>query len=181
MAREWLAKNAPTWAESHVHNITRRLERDIFPWLGGRPISAITAPELLAVLRRIEARGAVETAHRAERDPAQDLRGALAPATTEHMAALTDPAAVGGLLRMFDEYRGTLVTRCALQRASLVFVRPGELRTAEWKDIDLEAGEWSFVASKTKTPHIVPLGGDPPRVAAADRPRPLSVPQPAHR
>jgi len=174
VAREWLAKNAPTWAESHVHNITRRLERDIFPWLGGRPISEITAPELLAVLRRIEARGAVETAHRAkencgqifryavatgraERDPSQDLRGALAPAKTEHMAALTDPAAVGGLLRMFDEYRGTLVTRCALQLAPLVFVRPGELRHAEWTDIDLDAGEWSFIASKTKTPHIVPL------------------------
>lgn len=174
IAREWLAKNAPTWAASHTENILRRLERDLFPWLGSRPVAEITAPELLAVLRRIEARGANETAHRAkencgqifryaiatgraERDPSQDLRGALAPAKTEHMAAVTDPAAVGAMLRMFDDYRGTLVTRCALRLAPLVFVRPGELRAAEWKDIDLEAGEWSFVASKTKTPHIVPL------------------------
>ena len=174
VAREWLAKNAPTWAESHTSNILRRMERDLFPWIGGRAIAEITAPDLLAVLRRIEARGANETAHRAkencgqifryaiatgraERDPSQDLRGALAPAKTEHMAAVTDPATVGAMLRMFDDYRGTLVTRCALRLAPLVFVRPGELRAAEWKDIDLEAGEWSFVASKTKTPHIVPL------------------------
>lgn len=174
IAREWLAKNAPTWAASHTNNILGRLERDLFPWLGGRPMAEITAPELLAVLRRIEARGANETAHRAkencgqifryaiatgraERDPSQDLRGALAPAKPEHMAAVTDPAAVGAMLRMFDGYQGTLITRCALRLAPLVFVRPGELRAAEWKDIDLEAGEWSFVASKTKTPHIVPL------------------------
>ena len=174
IAREWLAKNAPIWAESHTSNILRRMERDLFPWIGGKAIAEITAPELLAVLRRIEARGANETAHRAkencgqifryaiatgraERDPSQDLRGALAPAKTEHMAAVTEPAAVGAMLRMFDDYHGTLITRCALRLAPLVFVRPGELRHAEWKDVDLDAGEWSFTASKTKTPHVVPL------------------------
>lgn len=174
IAREWIAKQAPTWATSHTNNIMRRLERDVFPWIGSAPVTDVTAPKLLDVLRRIEARGANETAHRAkencgqifryaiatgraERDPSQDLRGALAPAKTEHMAAVTDPSAVGAMLRMFDDYQGMLVTRCALRLAPLVFVRPGELRVAEWKDIDLDAGEWSFVASKTKTPHIVPL------------------------
>ena len=117
IAREWLAKNAPIWAESHTSNILRRMERDLFPWIGGKAIAEITAPELLAVLRRIEERGANETAHRAkencgqifryaiatgraERDPSQDLRGALAPAKTEHMAAVTEPAAVGAMLRI---------------------------------------------------------------------------------
>lgn len=174
IAREWIAKQAPTWAASHTTNIMRRLERDVFPWIGSAPIVELTAPKLLTVLRRIEARGAIETAHRtkencgqifryaiatgrAERDPSQDLRGALAPAKTEHMAAVTDPAAVGEMLRMFDDYHGTLTTRCALRLAPLVFVRPGELRAAEWKDIDLDAGEWAFTASKTKTPHVVPL------------------------
>ena len=174
IAREWIAKQAPTWAASHTSNIMRRLERDVFPWIGSAPIVELTAPKLLTVLRRIESRGANETAHRAkencgqifryaiatgraERDPSQDLRGALAPAKTEHMAAVTDPAAVGAMLRMFDDYHGTLTTRCALQLAPLVFVRPGELRAAEWKDIDLDAGEWAFTASKTKTPHVVPL------------------------
>jgi integrase len=175
IAREWIAKQAPTWAASHTTNIMRRLERDVFPWIGGRAIAEITAPELLAVLRRIEARGANETAHRVKencaqvfryaiatrgspnRDPSQDLKGSLSPAKTKHMAAITEPSEVGRLLRMFDGYQGTLTTRCALLLAPLVFVRPGELRTAEWKDIDLDAGEWSFIASKTKTPHIVPL------------------------
>ena len=79
----------------------------------------------------------------------------MADSVIDHTS--TEPAAVGAMLRMFDGYQGTLITRCALRLAPLVFVRPGELRAAEWKDIDLEAGEWSFVASKTKTPHIVPL------------------------
>lgn len=174
VAREWLAKNASVWSVSHTENILRRLERDIFPWLGDRPAGEITPPELLAVLRRIEARGANETAHRAkencgqifryaiatgraERDPAQDLRGALSPTKTKHMAAVTEPTAVGAMLRMFDDYRGTLVTRCALRLAPLVFVRPGELRAAEWKDIDLASCEWRYLVSKTKTNHLVPL------------------------
>lgn len=175
IAREWLAKNAATWAVSHTHSIQRRLERDIFPWLGKRPIKAITTAELLSVLQRIEDRGANETAHRAkincsqvfrfaiatERadiDPTQRMdKDALAPAKTVNMAAITDPTAVGAMLRMFDGYKGMMTTRTALKLAPLVFVRPGELRTAEWKDFNLDTGEWAFVASKTKTDHIVPL------------------------
>jgi integrase len=176
VAREWLAKQEPVWAASHAERIRRRLERDIFPLLGSRPIAAIGAPELLAALRLIEARGAIETAHRArttagqvfryavatgraERDPSQDLRGALQPSKTVHRAALTDPMAIGGLLRAIDSYHGSIVTRCALQLAPLVFVRPGELRHAEWSEIDFKAREWRIPAVKMKgrEMHIVPL------------------------
>lgn len=174
VAREWIAKNTPTWAASHTSKIVRRMEMYVFPWLGGRPIAEITAPELLAMARRIEGKGAIETAHRAtqncgqvfryavatgraERDPTGDLRGALQPVKSTHMAAITEPRKVAELLRTFDGYEGTLSVRCALQLAPLVFVRPGELRAAQWADIDLDAAEWRFTASKTGTAHIVPL------------------------
>lgn len=172
--REWFAKRAPGWAVSHATRIMARFERDIFPWIGNKPVGDITAPELLAMARRIEDRGALETSHRAlqscgqvfryaiatgraERDPVPDLRGALPPAKEGHFAAITDPAKVGELLRVIDGYRGTLTVGCALRLAPLVFVRPGELRKAEWADVDLEAATWSFIASKTGQAHIVPL------------------------
>ncbi|MGA9164365.1 MAG: integrase arm-type DNA-binding domain-containing protein [Thiobacillus sp.] len=174
VAREWIAKFTPTWAASHTSKIVRRLEMYVFPWLGGRPIAEITAPELLAMARRIEGKGALETAHRAmqncgqvfryavatgraERDPTGDLRGALQPVTSKHMAAVTEPNKVAELLRTLDGYQGTLTVRCALQLAPLVFVRPGELRAAEWADIDLDAAEWRYIASKKGNAHIVPL------------------------
>lgn len=174
VAREWYAKMAPTWAASHGDKVIRRLERDVFPWLGGVPVADVTAPELLAVLRRIERRGTVETAHRAlqntgqvfryaiatgraERDPSADLRGALPPMKREHFAAVTDATAIGPLLRKLDGHTGTLIVQSAIRIAPLVFVRPGELRTAEWADIDLDAAEWRYVVSKTNTPHVVPL------------------------
>ncbi|MDA8591276.1 integrase arm-type DNA-binding domain-containing protein [Luminiphilus sp.] len=174
VALEWHSKKSPTWSQIHADNIMGRLKRDVFPWLGQRPIAEITAPELLQVIRRIEERGANETAHRvlsncgevfryaiatgrAERDVAADLRGALQPTVKKHLAAVTDPKRVGELLRMIDGYEGTLTVRCALKLAPLVFVRPGELRTAKWEDIDLEKAEWRFTVSKTNTQHIVPL------------------------
>ena len=176
IAREWFEKFSPTWSPSHGDRIIRRLERDIFPWLGKRSIKDIKAPELLAVLRRIEARGAVETAHRAsqncgqvfryavatgrtEGDPSGDLRGAIPPTTTKHHASITDPKEIGGLLRAIDSYGGGLVVRCALKLAPLVFVRPGELRRAEWSEIDFEKMEWKIPAEKMKMreQHIVPL------------------------
>jgi integrase len=152
----------------------RLLERDIFPWLGNKPIADISAPHLLEVIRRIEQRGALETAHRAigncgqifryavatgraERDPSNDLRGALPPYKTKHFASVTNPEQVGKLLSALDSYEGTLVVRCALRLAPLVFVRPGELRRAQWPDIDLDAAEWRFDVTKTNTKHIVPL------------------------
>ena len=174
VAREWFAKYSATWAANHGDRIIRRFERDIFPWIGGRPIAEITAPELLTAIRRIESRGALETAHRAlgncgqvfryavatgraERDPSGDLRGALPPVKGEHFAATTEPKRVAAILRAMDGYQGTLTVRCALRLAPLVFVRPGELRKAEWADIDLDAAEWRYTVTKTNTPHIVPL------------------------
>ena len=176
IAREWYAKFSPSWATSHAKTTIRRLELFIFPWLGARPVKTITAPELLAALRRIEAKGALETAHRvkqvcgqvfryaiatgrAERDPSGDLRGAIPPASGKHMATITDPKEIAGLLRSIDDYRGGIVTRCALQLAPLVFVRPGELRQAEWSEFNLETAEWRIPAEKMKagTVHIVPL------------------------
>ena len=174
VAREWFAKQAPNWATSHADKIIQRLEKDVFPWLGGKPIAEIAAPELLAVLRRIESRGALDTAHRAHqncgqvfryavatgraaRDPSGDLRGALAPAKHEHFAAITEPAAVGELLRAIDGFKGTFIVQCALKLAPLFFVRPGELRKAEWRQFDLEKAEWRYVVTKTKSEHLVPL------------------------
>ena len=176
IAREWYAKFSPSWATSHAKTTIRRLELFIFPWLGARPVKTITAPELLAALRRIEAKGALETAHRvkqvcgqvfryaiatgrAERDPSGDLRGAIPPASGKHMATITDSKEIAGLLRSIDDYRGGIVTRCALQLAPLVFVRPGELRQAEWSECNLETAEWRIPAEKMKAGavHIIPL------------------------
>ncbi|MBP7610155.1 MAG: tyrosine-type recombinase/integrase [Steroidobacteraceae bacterium] len=176
IGREWFAKYSPNWAAGHSDKILRRLERDIFPWLGGRPIAEIAAFELLATLRRIESRGAIETAHRAqqncsqvfryavatgraERDPTADLRGALTPVKERHHASITDPKRVGELMRAIDGYRGSFITKCALRLAPLVFVRPGELRKAEWVECDLDGAEWRIPAARMKAreQHIVPL------------------------
>jgi len=176
VAREWHAKRAPGWAPGHAEKVIGRLERDVFPWLGARLVGEVKAPELLTVLRRIETRGALELAHRAhqncgrvfryaiatgraERDPAADLRGALPPAKENHHAAITDPKDIGALLRAIDGYRGSFVTQCALRLAPLTFVRPGELRKAEWSEIDLAAAEWRIPAERMKMRaiHIVPL------------------------
>lgn len=174
IGREWFEKNRPTWAASHADKIIRRLENDVFPWIGGKAIAEITAPDVLAVLRRIEGRGTLDTAHRAsgncsqifryaiatgraERDPCPDLRGALPPARGSNFAAITDPTKVGELLRSMDAFSGTFVVKSALILAPLLFVRPGELRKAEWTGIDLEKAEWRYFVTKTKTEHSVPL------------------------
>lgn len=176
IAREWFGRQRATWVDSHADKIISRLERDLFPWLGRRQISSITAPELLGALRRIEERGAVETAHRAlqncgqiyryaiatgraERDPTPALRGALAPVKQTHYPAVTDPARIAALLRAIDGYEGTLITRSALRLAPLLFVRPGELRKAEWSEIDLESAEWNIPSARMKMreAHLVPL------------------------
>jgi integrase len=154
----------------------RRFESDIFPWLGTRPIAEIKTPELLGVLRRIESRGAQETAHRAmqncgqvfryavatgraERDPTGDRRGALPPPKGRHHASITEPKRIGELLRAIDAYEGFFATKCALRLAPLLFVRPGELRKAQWREIDLEKAEWRIPAGRMKMreQHIVPL------------------------
>ncbi len=176
IAREWHMKFKPTWKPSHAEKLLTRLERDVFPYLGTRPIKEIKAPELLTVLRRIESRGALETAHRArvicgqilryavatgraERDPSADLKGALPPVKTINRAAIVEPKKVGELLRAIDGYQGGFVVQCALKFAPLVFVRPGELRHAEWSEIDFENAEWNIPPGKMKIkePHLVPL------------------------
>lgn len=176
VGREWFAKNKHRWVDGHSEKIISRLERDLFPWIGTRPVAELTAPELLACLRRIEERGSLDTAHRAkqdasaiiryaiangraQRDPAQDLRGALPPAKGKHFATITEPTAVAELLRACDGYSGDLVTRCALRLLPLVFVRPGELRHAEWSEFDFDAGEWRIPGARMKMRvlHIVPL------------------------
>jgi integrase len=176
VAREWYEKNAATWVDAHGTRIIRRLERDIFPHIGARPIAELTPPELLAVVRQIESRGAIETAHRAlsncgqvfryaiatgraVRDASADLRGALPAAKGTHLAAVTEPKLVGQLLRTLDGYQGTPTVACALRLAPLVFVRPVELRQAEWSEMDLDGAEWRIPPEKMKmgNGHVVPL------------------------
>ncbi|MGO8759669.1 MAG: tyrosine-type recombinase/integrase [Terracidiphilus sp.] len=174
VAREWHRKQSTAWVPAHAERVFRRMERYIFPSLGQRPIAEIEAPELLSALRVIEARGKDTTTHlarqyvgmvfrygiatgRSQRNPAADLRGALTPVKKGNFAAVTEPEQLAKILRALDSYEGTLTVRCALRLAPLLVVRPGELRKAEWKDIDLDKAEWRFVASKTNPNHLVPL------------------------
>jgi integrase len=174
---EWLNLQKTKLVAETISILEARLKTYLFPYLGSRPISAIPVQELLAVLRRIEARGKNETAHRvrslasrvwryavatgrAERDITTDLRGALAPVKARNFAAIVDPARVGELLRAIHGYQGHgVVAALALKLAPLVFVRPGELRAAEWSEFDLDGAEWRIPAAKMKMgeQHIVPL------------------------
>lgn len=180
IAREWWASHMASKAESHKDRVLRRLELYLFPWIGNKPISDITAPEVLTAVKRIETLGILETAHRAlqtvgqvfryavqhglaVRDVTADIKGALPSPNKKHMAAFTEPKDVAELLRAIEGFKGTFTVQCALKIAPMLFVRPSELRMARWKDIDLDAGEWSYVVSKTKTDHLVPL----PRQAVA--------------
>lgn len=177
IAREWLGKFAPNFASGYRDDVIQRLEKDVFPEIGAIPMRTLTAPDVLRVLRRIEARGALETAHRirqkvsqvaryaiatqrADRDPAADLKGALPPRQIKHHAAITDDEGrLAELLRAIEDYDGTMVVRCALRLAPLVFVRPSELAGALWAEIDLDAGRWIIAAARMKRrrDHIVPL------------------------
>jgi integrase len=176
VTREWFAKFQPNWTASHGDRIIRRFELDVFPWLGSRPIREVEPQELLTVIQRIESRGAVETAHRALqncgqvyryavatgraiRDISGDLRGAIPPSKEKHHASIIEPKLIAPLLRNLDNYQGSFVVGCALRLAPLVFVRPGELRRAEWTEINLDAQEWRIPAAKMKMreQHIVPL------------------------
>lgn len=176
VAREWFDKFKDSWVDHHSKKIFARLENDIFPIIGAKAVGAVTAPELLEALRRIEARGAIDTAHRtlqncgqifryavatgrAERDTAADLRDALSPVRPTSFASITEPKAIGALLRDIDAYPGNLIVRAALRMAPYVFVRPGELRRAEWSEFNLESAEWRIPAArmKMKEMHIVPL------------------------
>jgi integrase len=176
VAQEWLALHSKSLSPETLSILGARLNSALYPYLGSRPVAAITAQELLVVLRRIEARGRHETAHRiralagrvlryavatgrAQHDVAADLKDALAPVKSRNFASVTDPVRVGELMRAIDGYSGYPVTALALKLAPLVFVRPGELRAAEWSEFDLPNAEWRIpaVRMKMKEPHLVPL------------------------
>ncbi len=176
IALEWMEKQKEKWSTSHFQSVSSRLKNNIYPWLGDRPIAEITAPELLATLRRMESRGIHHTTlkvkqycgqvfryaivtGRAERDPSADLKGALTPPITKHHATITDPAQIRGLLNAIEDYKGEITTLYALKLAPLVFVRPTELRHAEWAEINLNNAEWRIPAEKMKMKdeHIIPL------------------------
>lgn len=184
LARAWLDVRRHEWAASYFEKIEARLVNDVFPYIGQKLAREVTPPDLLALLRRIEARGAIETARRVretcslvfrygipeglvDSDPARDLAGSLRTHVRKHIEAITDPARFGELLRAIDGYRGTPVVRTALQVAALVFLRPGsELREAEWSEFDLDGATWRVPAARLKRrkdgkengpDHIVPL------------------------
>jgi integrase len=176
VGREWFNQLLNDKSKSYQVRTERFLEKDLYPYLGSRPISEIAAPELLAVLRRIESRGAVDIAHRArqtagqvfryairtgraERDPSADLKGALKSRRKKHHAALTEPADVGRLMVAIDGFQGTAIVKAAVRLSALLFQRPGEIRAMEWAEINWEAERWELPAEKMKMglPHIVPL------------------------
>ena len=175
VAREWHAKFKPGWSDTHASRLLRLLERDIFPWIGSMPVSDVSSPLLLQTIRRIETRS-LDTAHRAmqncgqvfryaiatgrqQNDPTHALKGAIPPIRDNHFASITHPEQIGPLLRAIEGYKGEFITQSALRLGPLVFVRPGELRHAEWSEINLEIGEWRIPSEKMKMgqPHIVPL------------------------
>lgn len=183
VALEWYDKQAPQWSEAHAVRSKRQLERDIFPWIGDRRIREIEPVELLAALRKTEERGAIETADRGlmlcrqiwryavatgrvGREITGDLKGALTPYRGKHFAAITEPMELGKLIRAIRAYKGGPVVRAALQLAPMLLQRPGELRAAQWSEIDLEGALWTIPAARMKRtkdgkengdPHVVPL------------------------
>lgn len=182
-AREWHARMAPNWSPAHAGKVLALMENDLLPYIGAQLLTDLTAPELLRHARRVEARGAIETAYRAlklagavfrhavqhgycESDPTRDLKGAITLPAAKHRAAVTDPTKLGELLRAIDGYQGTPVVRAALALAPLVFLRPGELRQAEWVEFDLAGAVWTIPAARMKgrlaaklngPAHVVPL------------------------
>ncbi len=176
VAREWLTKTDGDRSENTTRKVCNWLEHDVFPWIGKMPITTIGPRDVLAALKKMEARGALDSVHRvkqvcgqvfryavasgsAERDVTQDLKGALAKPTPGHFAAITEPTQAGQLMRSIFEYSGHPTTVAALKLTPLVFVRPGELRTAEWAEVNLDAAEWRIpgVKMKMKVDHLVPL------------------------
>ncbi len=183
VAMEWYERQAPQWSEAHASRSLRQFERDLFPWLGDRSMADILPTELLAVIRKIEDRGAIETGDRALMLARQvwnygvatgrvqgnitiGLKDALKPYRGTHFAAITEPDELGKLLRAIQAYKGGVIVRAALQLAPILFQRPGELRAAEWSEIDLDGALWTIPSVRMKRtkagkesgdPHLVPL------------------------
>jgi integrase len=174
IAEEWFAIISPEWSKTHTERTINLMKNHLFPWLGQRPVTEITPPELLSVLKRAQNRSLLNTAKRAKQtagqifryairtgtlstDPSRDLAGALTTPKTKHFAALTEPRMVGNLLVAIDAYQGTPTVKAALQLSALLFQRPGEMRTMRWEHIDWDVSEWRYQVTKTSTQHIVPL------------------------
>jgi integrase len=196
VAREFFAAKNAGWSPAYAARWIGRMEKDLFPLIGSLPLADVSAPILLDTLRRIEKRGALDTAHtlrqtagqvfrygiqtgRCERSPAPDLHGALKPVTVKHMAALLEPGKAGELLRAIDAYAGHPVTRAALTLSALLFQRPGNIRAMEWAEVDIDAAMWTIPASKMKRtvhgkvngrPHMVPLAPQALAIFAVLRP-----------
>lgn len=176
VAREWFSKNEPVWSASHIKTVKSRLERDVYPVIGNRPIKEITRGEIIALVRRVESRGVIETADRIKiycgqifryalnlelihQNPITDMRDVLSKREAGHHAAITDPKKLAGLMRAIDGFDGSFIVKCALQIAPLVFARPGELRQMEWAEIDFDSAQWNIPPEKMKmkVAHLVPL------------------------
>jgi integrase len=174
VAQAWMAEHRSAVSAGTCAHAAAWLKNDVLPWLGKRPIAAIAAPEILAVLRKVDERGARNTAHRVrglisqvflygirqglcKGNPARDLAGAIPSAAPRHFASIVEPGKVGQLLRDLDGFSGTYPVACALRLAPMLFVRPGELRKAEWSQFDLDKAQWRYMVSKTHTDHLVPL------------------------
>lgn len=174
IAREWLENRKDSVTSGQTDKTLAIFENDVFPWMGSTPVAEVDAPLVLSVIKRIDQRGARYTAHRAKqrisqvmryaiatgramRDPCPDLKGAIPSPQSSNFASITEPEKVAEMLRAFDAFRGTFVVKCALDIAPRVFVRPGELRKAEWDRFDLEKAEWRYLVTKTKTEQLVPL------------------------
>jgi integrase len=191
VAREWHEKQRAAWTAQYAAKILRYMEKNLFPYIGARPVGAIKPSELLPVMRGMEARGAVALAHvmrgvcsgifryavitgRAERDSAADIRGAITPHVTKNRPAITDPVEVGKLLVAIDKYHGTFVVRNALRLMCLSFCRASEIQRAEWSEFDFEDALWRIPAVKMKMSrdHLVPLS--PQAIAVLEEMRPFS-------
>ncbi len=176
VAREWFSKNEAVWSDSHKKTIISRLVREVYPIIGNRPIAEITRGEIIALIRRVESRGVIETADRIKiycgqifryalnlelipLNPITDMRDVLSKRVAGHHAAITDPKKLAGLMRAIDEFDGSFVVTCALKIAPLIFVRPGELRQMEWSEIDFDSEQWNIPAEKMKMKvnHLVPM------------------------
>lgn len=183
VAYDWFSTHQSDKTEGHSSRVLKRIEQDLLPKLGARPISDITAPELLKALRDIESRGAIETAHRvkqiagqifryaiatglADRDPSADLKGALKPRPKRHFAAITTAPEAGKLILDIDDYSGSAIVRAALQLSALFFCRPAELRHLEWSSINEEEQRIEIVATKTSTELIIPLSNQAREILA---------------
>ena len=191
-AKQWLASRTHIWTPGHAKETESRLERNVLPWLGDKPVRSITSADVLAVARRVEERTAYELAHRCvqiigavmrygiasglcENDPSVAVHGALSPVQVKHMAAITNPDEVGALIRAIRGYRGEFIVASALKFLVLTFVRPGELRRVEWSEVNTSTAEWRQPPDKQKVKgrpdHIVPLSRQAVAILTEIRPK----------